>query len=123
MDLAQVARGSGHRLRQLADREVQPPAHVQELQLPRRRLPALQGEHAVFAQIIHMQEVPKRRARSPAGHAWGVGLGRPVEAADQSWQHMAVGGVVVVPGPYRLVGSSAPVSSASSRLGCSANFG
>ncbi len=96
MDPALVARGGRHRFRQLADREVHTRAHVQELQLLRRRLPALQGEHSGLSQIIHMQEFPQRCARSPAGHARRVGLRGLVEAADQRRQHVAVGGVVVV---------------------------
>ena len=59
-------------------------------------LPLLEGENAGVAQVVHMQKFAQGRARAPAGHAGLASCLGCVEAANQAWQHMAIGGVVVI---------------------------
>ncbi len=107
MDLALEARCSGHSFGQLADRQIHTRAHIEELLLFGSRLPAFQRKHAGLAQIIHMQKFPHGGAAAPTSHRGGVSLGRFVEAADQCWQYVAVGGVVVVARPIEIGGHQA----------------
>lgn len=95
-DLAGEARCSGHSFGELADRQIHAGAHIEELLIVGPWLPVLQGKHAGLAQIIHMQELAQGGTAAPTGHAGVAALGRFVETTDQGWQHVAVGGVVVV---------------------------
>ena len=53
-------------------------------------------KYARIRQVIHIQKLPERRSRSPAGHFLCTGYLCLMEAAYQRREHMAVGRMIIV---------------------------
>ena len=106
--LAIVADNPGDKRRQFLDRYLFASAGVDRLVAGI----VVHQEHAEVGEVIHIEELPQRRAVTPAGHRRSARHLRLVETPDKGREHMGVGRVVVVVRPVEVRGHHRDVVSA-----------
>lgn len=98
--LAIVADNPGDKRRQFLDRYLLASAGVDRLVAGI----VVHQEHAEVGEVVHIEELPQRRAVTPACHGRGAGHFGLVEAPDKRRKHMGVGRMIVVVGAVEVRG-------------------